>query len=204
MKSYFGALVVLCSLFMPDLVCGADLFGSVIVNQTSDTAAKAKIDAMNFARRQILSDVLSKYADSESLRNLLENTPDDALVDFIASSSVSNEQISSDSYTANIRMQIDSDAVKDWLISNEVQNWVPSGESIEKFSAFIVVPNGISDWAELKGIARNDNVEIETVAIVGNQILAKMPANYRTKFTLGLRNMGWRYADNSGVLQVWK
>ena len=183
---------------------GADLFGSVIVNQTSDTAAKAKIDAMNFARRQILSDVLSKYADTESLRALLENTPDDALVDFIASSSVSNEQISSDSYTANIRMQIDSDAVKDWLISNEVQNWVPSGESIEKFSAFIVVPNGVSDWAELKSIARNDNVEIETVAIVGNQILAKMPVNYRTKFTLGLRNMGWRYADNSGVLQVWK
>jgi len=203
-KNYFCTLFVLCSLFVPGWVMGADLFGSVIVNQTSDTAAKAKIDAMNFARRQILSDVLSKYADTESLRALLENTPDDALVDFIASSSVSNEQISSDSYTANIRMQIDSDAVKDWLISNEVQNWVPSGESIEKFSAFIVVPNGVSDWAELKSIARNDNVEIETVAIVGNQILAKMPVNYRTKFTLGLRNMGWRYADNSGVLQVWK
>lgn len=204
MKNYFCALFVLCSLFVPGWGMGADLFGSVIVNQTSDTAAKAKIDAMNFARRQILSDVLSKYADSESLHNLLENTPDDALVDFIASSSVSNEQISSDSYTANIRMQIDSDAVKDWLISNEVQNWVPSGESVEKFSAFIVVPNGISDWAELKSIARNDNVEIETVAIVGNQVFVKLPMNYRTKFTLGLRNMGWRYADNSGVLQVWK
>ena len=90
--------------------CGAvEMSGSVTVNQTSDTAANAKIDATNFARRQILSNVLSKYADVDSLNDLLQNTPSDELVNLIESSSVSNEHISSNGYTATIMMNIDND-----------------------------------------------------------------------------------------------
>jgi hypothetical protein len=101
-------------------------------------------------------------------------------------------------------MNIDNDAVKRWLTLNDVKNWVPIAETAETFSMFIVLPNGISDWGELKRITKNDNVDIDTVAIIGNQIFAKLPLTYRTKFTAGIREMGWRYADNSGVLQVWK
>ena len=189
---------------MPGLISAADLQGFVIVNQTSDTAANAKADAMNFARRQILYDVLSKYTDIASFRDLLESTSDSDLVDLVASTSVSNEQISANSYAANIVMQIDSGAVRNWLTSNGVQNWVPSGESGEKFAMFIVVPHGVYEWGELKKIARDAGVEIEPIVIVGNQIYAKMSAKYRTRFTAGLPTMGWKYADNNGVLQIWK
>ena len=68
----------------------------------------------------------------------------------------------------------------------------------------IVVPNGISDWAELKRIARENNVDIETYSMVGYQIFAKMPVGQRNKFTIAVRNAGWKYANNSGVLQIWK
>lgn len=204
MKKYFNVFVLLIALFLPCVLSAADLQGFVIVNQTSDTAANAKAEAMNFARRQILSDVLLPYTDSQALRELLDGTRDADLVDFISSTSVSNEQISSNSYTANIMMLIDSGAVKNWLISNNVQNWVPTGDAVDKFSMFIVAPKGVFDWAELKKIARDAGVEIEPVVIVGNQIYAKMPANHRTRFTAGLPGMGWKYADNSGVLQIWK
>ena len=180
------------------------LSGTVNVRESSDTAADAKTKAINSARRQILYSVLSKYTDAEQLNDLLKDTSSNDLVNLVSSSSVSNEQFSSDTYTAKITMNLDNDAVKQWLLSNGIQNWVPSEEYKEKFSLFIVVQNGISDWAELKRLARENNMNIETVSMQGNQIIAKMPLNYRTKFTATIREYGWRYADNSGVLQIWK
>lgn len=192
--------MILC----PTALIATDLSGTVSVDKVSDTAAKAKSEAINTARRQILYDVLVNYAEPESFRALLDATTDSDLMNFIESSSVSNEHISSSSYSANITMNIDNDAVRRWLTLNNVQNWVPLAEPTETFSLYIVVPNGVSDWGELKTIAQNDGIDIGTITILGNQILAKMPLNYRTKFTAAIRNYGWRYADNNGVLQVWK
>lgn len=180
------------------------LSGSVNVNQTSDTAAKAKINAINLARRQILSDVLSKYSNPGDLADLIEETSNSDLVNLISSSSVSNEHISATVYSAKISMDIDAVAVKNWLDTNNVQNWIPVSESGEKFSLFIVVPNGISDWAELKRIAREKSTEIETQSMTGYQIIAKMALADRNKFTAGIREAGWKYTDNGGVLQIWK
>lgn len=206
MKRYTKALflAVLLGLVAPHDLSAIGLSGSVVVNQTSNTAANAKINAMNSARRQILYNVLSQYSESESLADLLKNTSDDDLLNFISSSSVSDEHISTDSYSANITMNIDNDVVRDWLTINNVQNWVPNIESLEKTEMFIVVPNGVSDWAELKRVAYDNGFEIETVVIAGNQIYAKMPSVYRSRFTAGIRGIGWRYADNGGVLQIWK
>jgi len=205
-KRYLNAVFLACLISIVGGV-GAfafDLIGSYDITQTSDTAAKAKSEAMDIARRKILFDVLANYSEIDSLRELLDNTSDNDLLDFISAASVSNEHISSETYSATISMNIDNDAVKRWLTVNDVKNWVPLAENTESFSMFIVLPNGISDWGELKRITKNDNVDIDTVAIIGNQIFAKLPLNYRSKFTAALREMGWRYADNSGVLQVWK
>ena len=183
---------------------GLELSGSVAMNQTSDTAANAKINAMNKARRQILSNVLSQYATKDSLNDLLQKASGEELMNLIVSTNVSNEQISANGYSANITMNIDNDAARRWLNENGVRNWIPSVDSDEKFTTFIVVSNGIADWADLKRIARSENVEIETQSISGNQIVAKLPLNFRTKFTAAVRASGWKYTDNGGVLQVWK
>ena len=206
MKTFYKTLLVfVVSTLGVDMASfGFELSATVPVNQTSETAAKAKINATNLARRQILYNVLSPYAQKEELNGLIHNSSSEDLMNLIASSSVSNEQISSDSYSANITMNIDNEAAKKWLDSNGIQNWVPLSNSYEKFTAFIVVPNGISDWAELKRITRSDNIEIETQVITGNQIVVKMPLNYRSKFTAALRGAGWRSTDNGGILQVWK
>lgn len=206
MKRWFKTVcfVALFSCLGTTNLVALDLIGAIDITQTSDTAAKAKNEAMNIARRKILFDVLSNYSEIDSLRTLLDDTSDDDLLNFISAASVSNEHISSETYSATITMNIDNDAVKRWLTLNDVKNWVPIAETAETFSMFIVLPNGISDWGELKRITKNDNVDIDTVAIIGNQIFAKLPLTYRTKFTAGIREMGWRYADNGGVLQVWK
>ena len=189
---------------LPFVASAVELSGAVVVNQTSDTATKAKSEAINDARRQVLFKVLSKYADPDALTELLKNTSDDDLINFIVSTSVANEHISSTGYSANITMDIDGGAVKQWLGQNNVQNWIPNTEVAEKFSMYISLSNGLNDWAELKRIAREMKTEIETVVMSGNQILAKMPLNQRSKFTVSVRSAGWKYSDNDGILHIWK
>ena len=191
--SYKQFLVMAFAVFMANASYGVVLSGSVPVNQTSDTAANAKINAMNIARRQILMNVLSKYATKDDLVNLIRNASSDELMNLIESVGVADEQISSNTYSATVKMNIDNEAVKKWLDAAEIQNWIPARDSDEKFTSFIVVQHGISDWAELNRIAREGGVVIETQSMTGNQIVVQMPLNYRTKFT-----------DNNGVLQVWK
>lgn len=185
-------------------VFGFELKDTVPVNQTSDTATKAKNVATNNARRQILYNILSQYAQREELNNLVYNSSNDDLMNLIASTSVANEQISADTYSANITMVIDNYAAKKWLDSAGVQNWVPLEESSEKFTVLIVVPNALADWADLKRITRYGGVEIETQTMAGNQIIAKLPLNYQSKFMIDIRDAGWKYTNNGGILQVWK
>lgn len=197
--------VAVFSLFcVTGLAFGVELSATVPVNQTSDTANNAKINATNLARRQILYNVLSQYAQREELNGLIYNTSSDELMNLIASTSVANEQISSDTYSANITMVIDNLAAKKWLDKAGIQNWIPLEETSEKFTVLMVVPNGLADWAELKRITREGKVEIETQTISGNQILAKLPLNYQSKFIAAIRENGWKYTNNGGVLQVWK
>ena len=183
---------------------GFELSATVPVNQTSDTAANAKINATNLARRQILYNVLSQYAQREELNGLIYNTSSDELMNLVSSTSVANEQTSSDTYSANITMVIDNRAAKKWLDKAGIQNWIPLDEVSEKFMVLMVVPNGLADWAELKRITREGKVERETQTISGNQIVAKLPLNYQSKFMAAVREAGWRYTNNGGILQVWK
>ena len=194
-------------LFLAGASFGVDLSGVVSVNQTSSTAANAKNAAMNTARRQILFDVLSRYSDKGDLERLLSASSDSDLVDLVASSTVSDEQISDDSYLATVTMNLDNNAVRRWLNNNGIRNWVPTKDEkvvAEQSMVFFVVQNGISDWAELKRIARAYNIEIDTQSMSGNQIVAKIPLDYRTKFAMAVREAGWKYADTGGVLQIWK
>lgn len=206
MKKFATILSIVCfGVFVNSVNSFAmDLVGAVSINQSSQTAAKAKTEAMNAARRQILFDVLSNYSEPEQLQELIDKSDDEQLMNLVLSSSVANEHMSSASYSANITMNIDNAAAMKWLTSNEVKNWVPAAEPTESFSLFIVVPNGLADWGELKQIARDSNTELNTITVFGNQIFAKMPLVYRAKFTAGIRKIGWKYADNGGVLQLWK
>jgi len=202
LKVFYTGLSICC--FAPFVANGAALSGSVMTHQSSDTAANAKTKAMSVAMRQVMFDAVSKYTDSNALRDLLENTKDNDLVNFVVSSSVSNEQISATDYSAKITVVLNNVALKNWLNQNEIQNWIPVVESGEQFLISVVLPNGITDWAELKQIAREDGFEIETKTIAGNNVIAKLPLSYRTKFTIAVRSAGWKFTDNNGVLQIWK
>ena len=181
-----------------------ELQGAMPVNITSDTAANAKNIAFDEARRQIISDALRQYADVDMLKNALSDAKSSELIGLVSSSSIDGEQVSDTTYSANVSMTLDADVVRAWLMEKGVQNWLPDDSKQDVFVTFVTLPNGLESWMELKSVARAEQVELDTKHISGNTVRLEMPVSKRGRFTIALREAGWKYANQDGNLRIWK
>ena len=182
----------------------ADLSGVASVNVTSDTAANAKNMAFDEARRQIISDVLGQYAIPDQLDEALQNASSASLTNLIAASSIDGEQQSDTTYSANITMTIDREAARTWMMDNNVQNWLTDGNSGDRFLVQVVMTDKLAGWMELNQIARTEGIDFFTKYINGNQVTLEIPVARRADFTIAIREAGWRYLDQNGVLHIIK
>ena len=141
-----------------------DLSGTTSVNVTSDTAADAKAIALNQARRQILNQVLGKYADPTQVQVAVKNAKSSELMNLISSSSIDGEQQSNTAYSANISMTLDGDAVRQFLTENNIQNWLSDDNAAGANGVMILVSmsDRVANWMELKRIARNAGIDLNT------------------------------------------
>lgn len=181
-----------------------NLTGTAAVNVTSETAAAAKSLAFDDARRQVLLDTLGQYSDRVALTDLVRGSKAADLTNLIASSSIEGEQLSDTTYVANITMVVDGAAAQQWLRDNNVQNWLPDATSGNRFVVVVTMGDRMANWIELQGIARAENIDLNTQAIVGNLATLELPVSSRSAFTAALRNAGWRYSDDGGVLRIWR
>ena len=160
--------------------------------------------AFDEARRQIINDVLGQYAIPDLLADAVKNASADDLTNLIAASSIDGEQQSDTTYSANISMTIDRDAARAWMTANNVQNWLTDGKSGDTFVVQIVMSDKLAGWIELNQIARDEGIELATRYINGNQVTIELPVSARNSFTIAIRENGWRYADQNGVLHIIK
>lgn len=194
----------LCAIVVPMMAHGAELQSVASVNITSDTASTAKNMAFSEARRQIITDVLKQYANVEQLDELIKNSSDAQLTELITSSSVDGEQQSDTTYSANITMTVNRDLARNWLTENNVQNWLTDGGTGDVFVVQAVMSDRLAGWMELRRIARAEGINLATQYINGNQITIEVPVANRAEFTIALREAGWQYADQNGVLHILK
>lgn len=194
----------LCAIVVPMMAHGAELQSVASVNITSDTASTAKNMAFNEARRQIITDVLKQYANVEQLDELIKYSSDAQLTELITSSSVDGEQQSDTTYSANITMTVNRDLARNWLTENNVQNWLTDGGTGDVFVVQAVMSDRLAGWMELRRIARAEGINLATQYINGNQITIEVPVANRAEFTIALREAGWQYADQNGVLHILK
>ena len=186
-------------------VSAAELVGSASVNVTSDTAATAKKMAFDEARRQIITEVLGQYADSEALHAQVVAEKASVLTNLIASSSISGERQSDTTYSANISMILNRQAAKKWLSDNGIQNWlIATEETGDKFLLVVDLKDRLSDWAQIRRAATDSGIDLDTVFIEGNQMVFSVPAAKRAAFTIWARENGWRYRGIDGNLHIFK
>lgn len=183
----------------------ADLTGTASVNVTSDTAADAKTIALNQARRQILNQVLSQYANAAQVQVAVKNAKSSELMNLISSSSIDGERQSDTVYSANITMVVDSDSARQWMAANDIQNWLDSGNTnTSGVIVLISMSDRVANWMELKQIARNLNIDLDTQYIMGNQATVELPTARQSAFVNAVRGAGWRVANQNGGVRIWK
>lgn len=191
-------------LVMTTTAGAAVLSGSAAVNVTSDTAATAKNMALDEARRQIIIDVLSPYSEPAQLHVAVKNASASDLMPLIATSSIDGEQLSDTTYSANISMTVDGVAARRWMTDANVQNWLPTDTSGDKFVVIATLGDRMSGWMDLNRIARAEKIDLDTKQITGPQVMFELPTANRASFTIALRDAGWRYSDTDGALRIRK
>ena len=201
-KCFFGAFLAIVTFF--DVAMAVELQGTVPVNVASDTAAAAKNKAFNDARRQIIVGALRQYADVTSLNSAVEAAKNAELMNLIAASSIDGEQFSDTAYSANITMVLDADAARVWLTENGVQNWIPDGTNVDTFVVHVNMSNGLKNWVELNQIARAEKFDLNVRYLSQGTATLNLPKSVRGRFTIALREAGWRYANSDGNLKIWK
>ena len=201
MKKYLFALLGLVYISVAN---ATGLYGVANVNVTSDTANAAKNMAMTEARRQIITDVLGQYSDRGTLLPVLQATDDAKLMGLIATTAIDGEQTSDTTYSANISMTLDLDAARQWLVENEIQNWLPNAADKNYFVVTVNLKDVIADWAELNKIARDEKIDFQTRGINGATVTLDVPVTQRGAFTIAVREGGWHFANMDTGLRIWK
>ena len=201
MKKYLFALLGLVYISVAN---ATGLYGVANVNVTSDTANAAKNMAMTEARRQIITDVLGQYSDRGTLLPALQATDDAKLMGLIATTAIDGEQTSDTTYSANISMTLDLDATRQWLVENEIQNWLPNAADKNYFVVTVNLKDVIADWAELNKIARDEKIDFQTRGISGATVTLDVPVTQRGAFTIAVREGGWHFANMDTGLRIWK
>ena len=201
MKKYLFALLGLVYISVAN---ATGLYGVANVNVTSDTANAAKNMAMTEARRQIITDVLGQYSDRGALLPALQATDDAKLMGLIATTAIDGEQTSDTTYSANISMTLDLDAARQWLVENEIQNWLPNTADKNYFVVTVNLKDAIADWAELNKIARDEKIDYQTRGINGATVMLDVPVTQRGAFTIAVREGGWHFANMDTGLRIWK
>ena len=201
MKKYLFALLGFVYISVAN---ATGLYGVANVNVTSDTANAAKNMAMTEARRQIITDVLGQYSDRGALLPALQATDDAKLMGLIATTAIDGEQTSDTTYSANISMTLDLDAARQWLVENEIQNWLPNAADKNYFVVTVNLKDVIADWAELNKIARDEKIDYQTRGINGATVMLDVPVTQRGAFTIAVREGGWHFANMDTGLRIWK
>ena len=201
MKKYLFALLGFVYISVAN---ATGLYGVANVNVTSDTANAAKNMAMTEARRQIITDVLGQYSDRGTLLPALQATDDAKLMGLIATTAIDGEQTSDTTYSANISMTLDLDAARQWLVENEIQNWLPNTADKNYFVVTVNLKDAIADWAELNKIARDEKIDFQTRGINGATVTLDVPVTQRGAFTIAVREGGWHFANMDTGLRIWK
>ncbi len=199
--------LVICAMFalLSPVAWAAPLTATASVNVTSDTAATAKNMAMDEARRQVVVEALSPYADASALRAAVKSEKSAVLTTLIESSGISSEKQSDTTYSANITMTLDRNAARNWMVSHGVHNWLGDGDDAGNETWVVVsLNNKLSDWSRVRRAAADAGIDLNTKSISGNEITFRAPAARRGALTIALRDAGWRYQDKDGILYISK
>lgn len=193
---------VFCGLF--GSVMAVELRGMASVNVTSDTAMTAKNIAFDEARRQIIRDALRQYVDVDALNAAMRGAKGSELAELVATSSIDGEKLSDTTYSANISMMLDVDAVRGWLDAGGVKNSLPEDGVGDFVVVSVKMSDAMANWIQLNQILRDGKFDTVLRSMTRDTAMFELPVSGRDRFVGDVRAAGWRYENSDGGITIWK
>lgn len=181
-----------------------ELRGMASVNVTSDTAMTAKNIAFDEARRQIIRDSLRQYVDVDALNTAMRGAKGAELAELVATSSIDGEKLSDTTYSANISMVLDADAVRGWLDTRGIKNWLPEDGVGDSMVVSVKMSDAMANWIQLNQILRDGKFDTMLRSMTRDTAVFELPASGRDRFVGAVRAAGWRYENSDGGIRIWK
>jgi len=199
--------IVHCSLFIAPCAAAPNMTAEIVMDARASTAASAKKEATESAVRAAVMQVLARYSDRAVVENLIMGAEDANLQNMVASTGISNEKSSKTAYSAKFSVALDRAAVEKWYAENNVMNFLAAADdSKEKTIISMELSNGLSDWAELNKIMRDDGdaYGFSLRSIFRTSATASILTNKRKKFQTLCASNGWSVSSRDGVLRIAK
>ncbi len=181
-----------------------ELAGATSVEVTSDTAAQAKNMALAQARRTIVNDAVLPFADKAQLTELIANTEDGTLTDFVVKTGIGGERFSDTTYFATVSMVLDTPAVKRWLTDNNVENWLDMDVDKNQVLVVVMLSSPLSNWIDFKQILRDRGITFDTVRMQDKQVVITIPYGDKEELESAMGGAGWHVRNLDGTLQIWQ
>jgi hypothetical protein len=184
-----------------------DLTAGISVDMRASTAAAAKKDAVDSAVRNAVIQIVSRYSDKAIVENLLMASDDLVLQDLVSSTSIASEKTSKTAYSAIFNVTLDRVALEKWYSDNNVPNFLSAAdESQDKSIISIDLANGLSDWAGLNQLVRDDGdtYGLELRSIFRGSATAYVLTSKRTKFQNLCTSAGWTVSNKDGIIRISK
>jgi len=207
MKKFLPLFIVGSLFLVAPAVAAPNLTAEVPMDARASTAAAAKKEATESALRAAVMQVLSRYSDRAAVENLIMGAEEASLQNMVASTGISNEKSSKTAYSAKFSVALDRAAVEKWYAENNVMNFLAAADdSKEKTIISMELSNGLSDWAELNKIMRDDGdtYGFSLRTIFRTSATASILTNKRKKFQMLCASNGWSVSSRDGVLRITK
>lgn len=197
----FFALVPFFAFAAPNLTA------EIRVDMRASTAAAAKKDAVDSAIRNAVIQIVARYSDKAIVENLLMGVEDIVLQNLVSSTSITSEKTSKTAYSADFSVTLDRVALEKWYSDNNVPNFLSAAdESQDKSIISIELTNGLSDWASLNQLVRDDGNDygLGLRSIFRNSATAYILTRKRYKFQNLCVSAGWSVSVKDGIVRIKK
>lgn len=205
MKKIFATIFAISFAFGAN---AADLSATRVFQSTADNSVAAKARATADARRVLVVEILRKNSDAsaEEIDVALEEFADSDATALVKSMNIENEKRSATSYSATFTINLDKQALSEWLQTNDLAE---SGR-ISAIPGWTNVSFSFSDslkqWRWMNVKLRENGVQnrlgLQVVKINDGQVFAKIPQENYRNFTTALRNTGANVFSQGGTLRV--
>jgi hypothetical protein len=174
--------------------CFAFIYSSatfaVSIEKTAQTAALAKEQALNSARRTEFASVLTPRVGASLAATLSQEIPMAELIGLVDSVVIENEKSAATAYSADILIGFDKTAINEWLRAQGMDDFAANTLDANRARVFFESIGGLGGLAAIMRASRDTGADLKITSIGPSGIFANVRGDSYESFVSAVRVAG--------------